>query len=56
MTVAKEMGLSIPAHGVAQHCDLILNVPSSSTPRIQEAHLWVEHLLCEMVEKEKFLQ
>ncbi|MGR0480368.1 MAG: D-sedoheptulose-7-phosphate isomerase [Candidatus Electronema sp. V4] len=53
-TAALTGGLSIPAHGVAQHCDLLLNVPSSSTPRIQEAHLWIEHLLCELVEKELF--
>ncbi|MGX9726234.1 MAG: D-sedoheptulose-7-phosphate isomerase [Candidatus Electronema sp. VV] len=53
-TAALTGGLSIPPHGVAQHCDLLLNVPSASTPRIQEAHLWIEHLLCELVEKELF--
>ncbi len=35
-------------------CDLVLNVPSDATPHIQETHIWVEHLLCEMVEKEMF--
>ena len=49
-TAALTGGLRIPPQGAAQHCDLLLNVPSSSTPRIQEAHLWIEHLLCEMVE------
>jgi D-sedoheptulose 7-phosphate isomerase len=49
-TAALSGGLSIPPQGVAQHCDLLLNVPSKSTPRIQEAHLWIEHLLCELVE------
>lgn len=49
-TAALSGGLKIPAHGVVQHCDLLLNVPSSSTPRIQETHLWIEHLLCEIVE------
>jgi len=34
--------------------DLVLNVPSDFTPHIQESHLWVEHLLCEMVEKTMF--
>lgn len=53
-TAALTGGLSIPPHGVVQFCDLLLNVPSSSTPRIQEAHLWIEHLLCELVEKELF--
>jgi D-sedoheptulose 7-phosphate isomerase len=49
-TAALTGGLHIPPQGAAQHCDLLLNVPSNSTPRIQEAHLWIEHLLCEMVE------
>jgi D-sedoheptulose 7-phosphate isomerase len=53
-TAALTGGLSIPAHGVVQYCDLLLNVPSPSTPRIQEAHLWIEHLLCEIVEREMF--
>lgn len=53
-TAALTGGLSIPPHGVVQFCDLLLNVPSNSTPRIQEAHLWIEHLLCELVEKELF--
>ena len=34
--------------------DLVLNVPTDSTPHIQETHLWVEHILCELVEKELF--
>ena len=34
--------------------DLILNVPTDFTPHIQETHLWVEHVLCEMVEREMF--
>ena len=33
--------------GMAQ---TVLNVPSDITPHIQEAHLWVEHLLCWMVD------
>ena len=53
-TAALTGGLSIKPNGVAQHCDVLLNVPSSSTPRIQEAHLWIEHLLCEMVESAIF--
>lgn len=34
--------------------DLTLNVPSAKTQHIQEVHLWIEHLLCELVEKEIF--
>ena len=39
---------------LAASCDLLLNVPSSDTPRIQEAHILIGHILCEMVEKEMF--
>ena len=34
--------------------DLLINIPSSDTPRIQEAHILVGHIICEMVEKEIF--
>ena len=32
--------------------DLIIKVPSSDTPRIQEMHLLVEHIIAELVEEE----
>lgn len=31
-------------------CDLLINIPSNDTPRIQEAHIMVGHILCEEVE------
>ena len=31
-------------------CDLTINVPSQSTPRIQEAHILIGHIICENVE------
>ena len=34
--------------------DYLINVPSSVTPRIQEAHILVGHIICEMVEAEYF--
>ena len=34
--------------------DLELIVPSSDTPRIQEAHIFVLHTLCEIVENNLF--
>ena len=34
--------------------DLCLYVPSDDTPRIQEAHITVGHIICEIVEKELF--
>lgn len=30
--------------------DCIISVPSTSTPRIQESHLMIGHILCEMIE------
>ncbi len=39
---------------MAPLCDLALVVPSQSTPRIQETHHLVLHLLCELVEEDLF--
>lgn len=33
-------------------CDITLSVPSSYTPHIQQAHIAVIHLLCELIEKQ----
>lgn len=35
-------------------CDFIIKIPSVETPRIQESHLMVEHIICAIVEKEIF--
>jgi len=35
-------------------CRYLIKVPSSSTPRIQEAHILIGHIMCEIVEKELF--
>lgn len=35
-------------------CDYLLNIPSQDTPRIQEAHMLLGHLLCELIEKQVF--
>lgn len=34
--------------------DLLINIPSTDTPRIQEAHITVGHIICELVEQEIF--
>lgn len=34
--------------------DLCLKVPSNDTPRIQEAHLTVGHIICDLVERKLF--
>lgn len=34
--------------------DVLVNVPSKDTPRIQEAHILIGHIVCEIVEYEMF--
>lgn len=34
--------------------DHLLNVPSTDTPRIQEVHILLGHIICELVERELF--
>jgi len=53
-TAALTGGSSNPGGMIGRVADLVLNVPTDNTPHIQEAHLWVEHILCELVEKEMF--
>lgn len=36
--------------------DILLNVPSDDTPRIQESHILIGHILCEIVENKLFGQ
>ena len=35
-------------------CDYLLNVPSSDTPRIQESHIMLGHIVCQLVEEQYF--
>lgn len=35
-------------------CDILINVKSSNTPMIQQAHITIAHIICELVEKEVF--
>lgn len=35
-------------------CKYLVNIPSSDTPRIQESHILVGHIICELVEKQLF--
>ncbi len=34
--------------------DFLFNIPSTDTPRIQESHILLGHIVCELVEKEYF--
>ncbi len=61
--VAKELGMrtAVLTGGLAgdggelgRVAGLTLNVPTARTQHIQEVHLWIEHVLCEIVEKEIF--
>ncbi len=38
----------------ARTVDVALIVPSESTPRIQECHITIGHILCELVEEALF--
>jgi len=58
---AKEVGMkTIALTGSQTTTELVKNadycicVPSSSTPRIQEAHILIAHMLCEHVERQLF--
>ena len=54
---ARELGLhTVAMTGAgggrcAEHADVLLDVPATLTPRIQEAHAVVYHILCEFVEQ-----
>ncbi|MDO8368685.1 MAG: D-sedoheptulose 7-phosphate isomerase [Saprospiraceae bacterium] len=39
---------------MASLCDVLLNVPSTNTPRIQEAHILLGHIICHWVEETIF--
>lgn len=39
---------------LAATAELVLTVPSEKTPHIQEAHLWIEHMLCWLVDERLF--
>lgn len=61
MKTAKEMGLATIAFTgrnkgskISKFADIQLNAPSDITPRIQEAHIFIGHLICEIVEDTLF--
>jgi D-sedoheptulose 7-phosphate isomerase len=35
-------------------CDIMIRVPSDDTPRIQEAHILIGHIICQLIEEEMF--
>ncbi len=36
------------------YCDFMVKIPSSNTPRIQESHILVGHIICQLVENNLF--
>ena len=57
---AKEIGIqTIALTGetggkIKNHANLLINIPSIDTPRIQECHILVGHIICYLVEKNLF--
>lgn len=57
---AREMGLKIIALTGAtggkmkDFSNILLNVPSTDTPRIQECHIMIGHILCQLIENKMF--
>lgn len=39
---------------MAQMADIAIVVPSNATPRIQESHILIGHMICDIIEKELF--
>ena len=39
---------------IQAHCDYCIQVPSMSTPRIQESHIMLAHIICDLVEETLF--
>ncbi|MBF0584534.1 MAG: D-sedoheptulose 7-phosphate isomerase [Magnetococcales bacterium] len=60
ITTARQRGLHVvgltgaSGGAMAPLCDLCLKLPSSITPRIQEGHILVGHLLCAYIERGMF--
>ncbi len=57
---AKEKGIKTVAlvgkdgGKMAEIADISIIIPSNSTPRIQESHILIGHILCDIIEKEIF--
>jgi D-sedoheptulose 7-phosphate isomerase len=58
--VAKNKGLitvgftGITGGQMKSQCNYLVNVPSSDTPRIQECHITIGHIICQLVEEKIF--
>ncbi len=58
--IAKEKGMiTIAFTGdtggkLKKTADHLINVPSNDTPRIQESHIMLGHIICQLVEEQYF--
>ena len=51
----KTIGLTGAAGGEMKGiCDILIAPPSKNTPRVQESHILIAHIICELVEGEMF--
>lgn len=48
------VGLAGQGGAIQESCDYCISVPSGDTPRIQECHILIGHMICGYVEKEYF--
>jgi D-sedoheptulose 7-phosphate isomerase len=39
---------------MVERCDVVLNVPSKETPKIQECHIMIGHIICALIEDAMF--
>ena len=37
---------------ILKYSDIVMKIPSTDTPRIQEIHLLIEHIICEVIESD----
>ncbi len=58
---AKEKGITtialtgVTGGQIKSFSDYVINIPSSDTPRIQESHIMVGHIICQLVEEKYFI-
>ena len=46
--------VSIKSKKILKYLDVAIKIPSKDTPRIQEGHLLVEHIICDLIEQRLF--
>jgi D-sedoheptulose 7-phosphate isomerase len=60
MEMAKKQGMITvgmtgkPGGKMNDCCDIMLRVPSTDTPRIQESHILIGHIICQLIEETIF--